>query len=145
MCRLKLGYPYFPIRRYHSLVKRDIIFFFYLINSLWPSYVLLWHRSESTIAQEIFCCLTSVKALPKLVEVDLSSVKSSDIRLRSILQEILQPPNTKMTSKLTYLHFPETSELRYLSPDHNGNDFATGSQRSILWMMSVYGSWQVMI
>ena len=28
-----------------------------LFNSLWPSYVVWWHRTESTLAQVMACCL----------------------------------------------------------------------------------------
>ena len=35
--------------------------------------------------------------------VDFSSVKSSDIHLNTIAQEIPQPPITKISAKMTYL------------------------------------------
>ena len=50
--------------------------------------------------------------------VDLSSVKSSDIHLKTIALETSQPPITKISFKMTYLKFylnlPGANELSYL-------------------------------
>ena len=74
-------------------------------NSLWPSGPIWQHRSGSTLAQAMACCLTAPNH--HLNNVDLSSWRSSDIHLREIWQEIPQPSVTKMILKnyLTKLSF----------------------------------------
>ena len=39
--------------------QNDVMFHFGVFNSLWPSYVIWRHRSGSTLAQVMVCCLTA--------------------------------------------------------------------------------------
>ena len=82
-----------------------------LFNSLWPSDAMWRQRSGSTLAQVMACCLTAIT----WTNVDWSSVKSSDIHIRAISQEMLQPSITKICLKITYLkfhsNFPGANEL----------------------------------
>ena len=87
--------------------------FYNLINSLWPSDAIWRQRSGSRLAQVMACCLT-----PHAItwtNVDRSSVKSSDIHIRAISQEMPQPSIIKISLKITYLkfhsNFPWAKEL----------------------------------
>ena len=84
-----------------------------LINSLWPRDAIRQHRFGSTLAQVMACCLTAPSR--NWTNVDWSSVKSSEIHLRAIPYEILQPLITKISMKITYLKFlqnlPGANEL----------------------------------
>ena len=83
------------------------------VNSLWPRDTIWRHKSESTLAQAMACCLTH-QAIT-WTYVDLSSVRSSGIHLRAILQEVPQPSVTEISLKITYRKFcsnlPEANEL----------------------------------
>ena len=90
-------------------------------NSLWPSDAIERHRSRSAldqiIAQIIACCRTTLSHYwPK---VDLSLVRSNDIHLKTIWQEISQPPITKISLKIIdhkfHSNLPGTNELRAFS------------------------------
>ena len=84
------------------------------VNSLGPSDTICRHKSGSTLAQVMACCQMAPSHY--LNNVDLSSVRSSGIRLRAILQEISQPSVTEFSLKITYLKFcsnlPGANELR---------------------------------
>ena len=69
------------------------------INSLWPADTIWWHRYGSTLARVMACCLTTPS------NYRISSVKSSDIHLRAISQEIPQQSITKIGLKTAYLKF----------------------------------------
>ena len=83
-----------------------------LFNSFWPSDVIWWQGSTSTLAQVMACYLTAPSHY--LTNVDIS-VRSSGIHLRAILQEITQPSVTEISLKITYLKFhsnlPRVNEL----------------------------------
>ena len=92
------------------------------INSLWPSDAIWRHKSGSALAHVMACGVTAPslylnKNPPQKpwTNVDLSSVMSSGIHLKVILQEILQPSFTKISLKITYLKFdwnpPGANEL----------------------------------
>ena len=80
-------------------------------NSLWPSDAIWWHRSGSTLAQVMACWHQAIT----WTNVDLSSVRSSDIHLRAISQETTQPSTFNICLKITYLrlqsNLPGANEL----------------------------------
>ena len=67
-------------------------------------------RPGSTFAQVMVCCQAITRT-----NVDWSSVKSSDIRIRAISQEMPIPSSTKICLKITYLKisfkFPRANKL----------------------------------
>ena len=79
----------------------------------------------------------------------ISSIRSSDIHLRAILQKIFQPPIFKISLKITYLKFhsnlPGVNELKGLTTSHHTCvlsvlhqviDFPYGTPRTIgRWFM----------
>ena len=71
-----------------------------LINSLWPSEDLWWHRSGSMWAQVMACCLTAPSHY----------LNHSDNHLKAILQGIPQPSTTKISLKFCP-NLPGTNEL----------------------------------
>ena len=83
------------------------------VNSLWPSGTIWRQGFESTLAQVMACCLWH-QAIT-WTNVDLSSVRSSDIHLRVVSQKIPQPSVTKISLKTAYLKFhsnhPGVNEL----------------------------------
>ena len=74
----------------------------YVINSLWPSDATWDHRSGSTLAQVMACCLTAPR---HTTNVDFSSVRFCVIHLRTISQSaqgnILSNEIENYTSKIT--------------------------------------------
>ena len=72
------------------------------INSLWPSDATWWVWSRSTFAQVMAWCLTAPSHY--LINVDLSSLKISDVHLKVISQEIPQPPVAEISLKIIYLN-----------------------------------------
>ena len=75
----------------------------------------IWQqRSGSTLAQVMACCLTR----HYLNQWWLSSMKSSDIHIRAILQEMPQSSITKIILKIACLkfhsNFPGSNELTFL-------------------------------
>ena len=84
-------------------------------HSLWAGDDIWRQRSGSTLAQVMACCLTA--PCHYLNNVDWSSVKSSDIRIRAISQQMPQPSITKICLKITCLkfhsNFPRPNELIY--------------------------------
>ena len=73
-------------------------------NSLWPSDAIWWHRSWSTLARVIACCLMASGTKPiTRTNVDLSSMQSSDNHLGTILWEISQPKTYRCVPKV---HLP---------------------------------------
>ena len=76
-------------------------------NSLWPSDAIWRQRSGSTLAQVMAITWTNV---------DWSSVKSSDIHIRAISQEMPQPSIIKICLKIICLkftsNFPGANEFR---------------------------------
>ena len=84
------------------------------INSFWPSDTKWQHRSGSPLARVMACCL--MHQAITWTNVDWSSVKSSDIHIRAISQEMPQPSVTKILLKITYLkvyqNLPLANELK---------------------------------
>ena len=73
-----------------------------VISSLRPSDAIWWHRSGSTLAQVMACCLTAPSHYLNQCWLK-SSVRSCCIHLRAIsylIPEIPQPPFTKISFKL---------------------------------------------
>ena len=68
-------------------------------NSLWPSDTLWRQRSGSTLAQ-VMVVAWRHQAIT-WTNVDWSSVKSSDIHIRTISQEMPEPSITKVRLKIT--------------------------------------------
>ena len=88
-------------------------------NSLWPNDAIWGHRSGSTLAQVMACCLMAPSHyLNQFTNVDLSSLRSNEICLRAISQEISYPSITYVSSNITYLRFqsnlPGANELNHL-------------------------------
>ena len=81
------------------------------INSLGPSDVTWRHRSGSTFAQVMACCLTAPSHYLNQCWLIIGKVKrhsskrSSDIHLRASSQEITQPSITEIIWKIKYLEF----------------------------------------
>ena len=86
----------------------------YNINSFWPSDTIWRHRSWSTLAQVMACCLT---APSHYLNQCWLIVKSSDIHIRAISQEMSQLSVTTTRLKITYIkfhsNFPGTNEIIY--------------------------------
>ena len=84
-----------------------------MVYSLRPSDTIWRHKFGSTLAQVTACCLTA----PTITwtNVDLSSVRSSGIHHRAILQEIPQQSVVEISLKITYLkicsNLPGANEL----------------------------------
>ena len=72
-------------------------------NSLWPSDTIWQQRSGSTLAQVMAWCRQAM--LTCWTNVDWSSVKSSEIHIMAISQEMPQPSSTKIRLKITCLKF----------------------------------------
>ena len=72
------------------------------INTLWPNDGISRHRSGSTLAQVMACCLMSPSHYTR-TNVDLSSVRSNGIRRRAISQEIPKPPITDISLEIAYI------------------------------------------
>ena len=92
-------------------------------NSLWPNDVTWWHRSGSTWAQVMACCLMALshylnQCWPFICEVQWQSL------------EIPLPPITEMSLKITYLKFrwnpPGASELIHGSRGSTVSFFTLG-------------------
>ena len=78
--------------------------FYININSLWPSDAILSHRSGSTLAQAMACCLRAPSHYLRQYWRIISEVQwqshASDLK-----QEIPQPWYTKINLKIIYLNF----------------------------------------
>ena len=87
------------------------------LNSLGPSDTIWWQRYGSPLVQVMGCAWWH-QAIT-WTNVDLSSVRSSDIHLRASSQEIPQPSITKINWKIKYLkchsNFSGVNELRILN------------------------------
>ena len=77
--------------------------FLWNFNSLRPCDAIWRHRSGSTLAQVMACCLTGRHQAITWTNVDLSLVRSSGIHLRAISWDIPQPPFAKVSLKITDL------------------------------------------
>ena len=89
-----------------TVIYRYIIIFMYaqyLFNSLWLSDAIWRQRSGSTLAQIMACCL--LHQAITWTNVDWSSVKSSDIHIKAISQEMPQPSITEICLEMTYQKF----------------------------------------
>ena len=95
----------------------EVILFRPQFNSLWLSDTIWWHRSGSTFAQVMACCLAAPSHyLNQCCHV--SSVRFRDIWLRGISQEITQPSVTKVSLKIDYpkfhLNLPGANKLSFI-------------------------------
>ena len=72
-----------------------------LSNSSWPSDAIWRQGSESTLAQVMVCCFTAPSHY--WTTVDLSSVRSCGIHLRTISQEMLKMSILDMSLKIINL------------------------------------------
>ena len=83
------------------------------VNSLWPSNAIRRQGSESTLAQ-VMVVVGRHQAIT-WTNVDLSPVRSTDILIRAISQQMPQPSITKICLKMTCLkfhsNFPGANEL----------------------------------
>ena len=68
------------------------------LTSMWPSAAIWQHRSGSIFAQVMACCV--MHQVITWTNIDLSSVRSSDICLRTVSQEIPQPSITEISWQL---------------------------------------------
>ena len=105
---LSLLWPWYQANRLTQHGYRATI-----INSMWRSDNIWRQRSGSRLAQVMACCLTAPSHY--LTNVDWSSVKSGDIHIRTISQEVPQPSIIKIFLKITCLkfhsNFPGANEL----------------------------------
>ena len=99
---------------YPSYEWKLLIWYCSHFNSLWPSDAIWRQGSGSILAQVMACCPTAPSHY--LTNVDWSSMRSRDIHIRAISQEMAQPSITKIRLKITYLklysNLPGASELR---------------------------------
>ena len=72
---------------------------------MWPSDTIWRHRPGSTLAQVMACWVMAPSNYLNQCRRHLSSVTSTDIHLRTISQEIPQPPITKIRLEITHLKF----------------------------------------
>ena len=93
-------------RKCTGMISISILFY-----SLRPSDTIWRHRSGSTLAQVKACCLPAPNHY-----LNLSSVRSSDIHVRAISQEIPQPTIIQISLKIIHLKFnsnlPRANELK---------------------------------
>ena len=73
---------------------------FWTINTLWPSNAI-WHKSGSTLAQVMACCLTATSHYLN----QCWFVRFSVMYLRVISENIHQPLTNEINLKITYLKF----------------------------------------
>ena len=93
-------------RRIHaSLGHNELINEGLFVNSLWPSDTIWQHRSGSTLAQIMACCLMAPSHYLKQCWIINSKVHWHSSILRSISPELLEPSLTKISLKVTYLKF----------------------------------------
>ena len=74
------------------------------VNSLRPSDTIWRQKSGSTLAQVMACCLTAPSHYLNQCSL-IITVKSNDIHIRVISQEMPQPSITKIYLKITCLKF----------------------------------------
>ena len=81
------------------------------VNSLWPTDTIWRHKSGSTLAQVMACCLTAPNHCLNQYWLIISKVQWHS----SECNEILQPSVTEFSLKITYLkfclHLPGANEL----------------------------------
>ena len=92
--------PYLPLN--DKLMKQRPSNELQRLTSLRPSEIISRHRSGSTLADIMVCCLRD-QAITR-TNVDFS-VQSSNTRLTAISQEELQTPINAIALKITYLRF----------------------------------------
>ena len=84
------------------------------VNSLWPNDTIWWHKSGSTLAQVMACCLTTPSHYLNQYWLVISKVQWHS---SAILQEIPQPSVIEISLKITYLKFcsnlPGANELNW--------------------------------
>ena len=88
----------------------------FCINSLWPRDVIWRQGSRSTLAQVMACWRHQAITW---ANVDLTSVRSSGIHLRTISPKMPKPPITEITfknylSKKFHSNLPRANELKHL-------------------------------
>ena len=69
-----------------------------IINSVWPSDAIWWHRSGSTLAHLMACCLRAQTITQTVVE--FLSIRSNDIQMRATSPNIPSPTITKIIFKI---------------------------------------------
>ena len=72
----------------------------YMLNSLWPSDAIWWHKSGSTLAQVMAYCLTAPSHTG--TNVDLSSIRLCGIHLSALWWEDLKKPSSKTSLKIAF-------------------------------------------
>ena len=115
----------------------------YVLYSFWPSDAIWWHRSGSTLVQLIDWRHKAITS----TNVDVSSVRSSDIHLRIISKEISETSVTKISLKMSYLKFHSnlwgTNELKFAMA-HNTKYILLPPMRTLtdvlLWRL--FSSWR---
>ena len=76
-----------------------------VLNSLRPSDAIRWHKTGSTLAQVMACCLTAPSHYLNQCWLIISSVRSSDIILMAISQQLSQLLITVIGLKSTHIQF----------------------------------------
>ena len=96
-----------------------------LINSLWPSDAIWWLRSGSTLIQVVAWWHQAIT----WTNVDLLSVKPSDIHIRRIAQDIPQSSSTKISFEI------HLCEISLKSPRGRWVKNSLFQSHVILWIM----------
>ena len=116
--KFQLKYKHFHSKNaFENIVLQMSVILFRLqcINSLWPIDAIWWNRSGSAWVQVMTCCPTAPRHY--LNKVDLSLVRPTDIHLRALSQDILQPPIIKLNWILLLLIFtwnlPRANEFNF--------------------------------
>ena len=100
--KLQLKYSQFHSTKCFRECYRKIMTLYFrpqCVNSLWLSDIIWWHRSRSTLAQVMACCLMA--PCPYLNHCWLIR----NIHLRAISQEVPQSSTGKISLKITHLKF----------------------------------------
>ena len=94
------------------------------VNSLWHSDAIWRQRSGSTLTQVMACCLTAPSHY--LNQCWLIVMKSNDIHIKAISQEMLEPSITKICLKIKYLKFYENFP--------GANELTINSRKKCFWI-----------
>ena len=98
------NYPSYEFENHQSKITTTSPWVQWVNNSFWPSDTIWWQEIWVNIGSGNGLVPSGTKPLPER-NVDWSSVKSSDIHIRAISQEMPQSPIIKIRSKITYPKF----------------------------------------
>ena len=101
-----------------------------IVNALWPNDTIWRQRSESSQHWIWWWLVAWQHQAITWTNVHCSSVKSSDINIRAISQEMPQPSTTKIHLKMTYLKFH--------SRFSGGNELIVRQWHWFVWFGSIF-------